>query len=127
MHVEPVPAAPDQPGGLLAEFVKMKLVGPMKHLGVIMGMGLAGLLAGCRTTDRVGSTDGHSTREFAAAEDYQARQIHENGQAANRDDARNQAAADVNTQWVAEQRNAEKNASQAKMAKDLEEMGYASK
>ena len=115
------------PAALFAEFVRMKLVGLMKHLGVIMGMGLAGLLAGCRTTDKVGSTGGHSTREFAAAEDYQARQIHENGQAASMADARAQAAAQVNTQWVAEQRNAEKNASQAKMAKDLEEMGYASK
>lgn len=85
------------------------------------------VLAGCGTDGTAPTAGSHSTREFAAATETQARKIYANGQASSMDEARAKAAADVNTQWAAERRNADRNASQAQMSRDLESMGYSSK
>lgn len=99
----------------------------MRTSPLILLAGLSLLLAGCGTDRKSPSVGQHSTREFGAATEARGRQILANGQASSTDEARAQAGADVNTQWAAERRNADRNASRAKMTKDLENMGYSSK
>lgn len=83
-----------------------------------------GFLAGCNTASKDSVGPAYSARDLAVATEERAQQIYKNGQAANMDEARSKAYADVNADWVRKQRKAQRNASEAQMTKELTRMGY---
>jgi len=96
----------------------------MKALFVVIVLVGGGLLTGCNTTSNDSAGSAYSARDLAVATEERAQQIYKNGQAANMDEARSKAYADVSAGWVRAHRKAQRNASEAQMTKELTRMGY---